>query len=182
MNNNFDDWDHFFMSLCYFVAGKSKDNRTQVGAVIVRPENDSYVTGYNGFPRGLKETKARMKRPQKYMYIEHSERNAIYNSARNGISTKGSRIYVPWVPCPECAKGIIQSGIVEVITHKPHPYNCKINIKNDGEARHDWARDHKEVLKMFAECGIKLREYDGPILREIGVLYDGEYLDPSKFS
>ena len=51
----------------------------------------------------------------KYIWSCHAEQNAIFNAARIGIALKGCAIYVPWFPCVECTKAIIQSGITEVI-------------------------------------------------------------------
>ena len=46
----------------------------------------------------------------------HAERNAIYSAAMQGTSTNGSAIFCYCgVPCHECAIGIIQSGIKDVI-------------------------------------------------------------------
>ena len=49
----------------------------------------------------------------------HAERNAIYNAAAAGISTKGATIFC-WcgVPCHECAIGLIQSKIAKVVVLK----------------------------------------------------------------
>lgn len=170
--NNFDNLDHFFISLCYFISSKSKDIRTQVGAAIVSPENDSYVTGYNGFPRGLEENTKRLKKPLKYVYTEHAERNAIYNCARKGIATKGSRIYITCLPCSDCARGIIQAGITEVVYHHNHPMNLE-------EGRQ---KVNEQLRSMFQECGIKLRGYSGKISPVIQVLYNGSLFDPNDFA
>ena len=44
----------------------------------------------------------------------HAERNAIYAAAREGIRLEGSTIFTPGLPCPDCARAIIQAGIVEI--------------------------------------------------------------------
>ena len=42
--------------------------------------------------------------------------NAIFNASWNGVSLKDATIYVYGLPvCHECAKGIIQTGITNVI-------------------------------------------------------------------
>jgi dCMP deaminase len=44
--------------------------------------------------------------------------NCIYNASFNGVSLKGSTIYVYGLPiCNECAKGIIQVGASRVVTN-----------------------------------------------------------------
>ena len=59
----------------------------------------------------------RWERPLKYDFVEHAERNAVYNAARVGIPTNGCTAYLNWepYPCKECAKAFAQAGIVEVI-------------------------------------------------------------------
>jgi len=56
-------------------------------------------------------------RPDKYQWVEHAERNAIYNAARHGIALRGARAYVNWspVPCADCARAFIQAGIAKII-------------------------------------------------------------------
>jgi dCMP deaminase len=108
-------WHEYFLNVCAVVAGKSKDESTKVGAVIVGPDHEIRSTGYNGFPRGVRELKDRQHRPLKYRYTEHAERNAIYQAARAGVCTNKCTLYVNSLPpCADCARAIIQAGIVEV--------------------------------------------------------------------
>lgn len=89
------DWDAYFMSLCYMVSIKSKDQSTKYGAVIVGPDHEIRSTGYNSFPRGVNDNLSeRQKRPEKYLWFEHAERNAIYNAARMGTPLNGTTLYV----------------------------------------------------------------------------------------
>ncbi|RLJ04713.1 MAG: CMP deaminase [Candidatus Aenigmatarchaeota archaeon] len=109
-------WDETFMELCHVIAKRSKDQSTQLGAVIVDEDNTILSMGYNCFPRGINDdVPERQERPIKYKYFEHAERNAIYNASRSGVSLLGSTIYVPMLPCSDCARGIIQSGIRYVV-------------------------------------------------------------------
>jgi dCMP deaminase len=92
-----------------------------MGAVIVGENNSIRSTGLNGFPRGIDDYNlARQERPEKYFWMEHAERNAIYNAAEAGISTRNTRIYVTCHPCAECMRAIIQSGIKKVIIAPKH--------------------------------------------------------------
>jgi len=46
----------------------------------------------------------------------HAEENAILNAARNGICTKGTKLYMDCqIPCKNCLIKIINSGIEEII-------------------------------------------------------------------
>lgn len=107
------------MELAAHLAGWSKDPSTKVGAVIVGPDNDVRAIGYNGLPRGIDALPDRFMRPQKYVWIEHAERNAIYTAARNGVPLNGCRLYLNWFPCADCARAILQAGIVEVVSVEP---------------------------------------------------------------
>jgi len=126
-------WHDRWVSMAELVASWSKDPSTKVGAVVVEPGSQVVKsTGWNGFPRGVAETEAALrgeeygdkliddrweKRPEKYEWVEHAERNAIYNAARHGISLNGCVMYLNWAPtpCADCARAIIQAGIVAVI-------------------------------------------------------------------
>ena len=114
-------WDNYFLEIADVVRRKSKDISTKCGAVIVGRDKQIVSTGFNGFPRGIDETDPkRWTRPLKYQFVEHAERNAIYNAARFGIALDGCTLYLfgmgpPTSPCIECAKAVIQSGIVRVV-------------------------------------------------------------------
>ena len=138
-------WDTYFMDVSLAVSMLSKDKSTQLGAVIVGPDKEIRATGYNSFPRGVNDNvPARQERPLKYQWFEHAERNAIYNAARCGTSLKGCVIYCAWPPCTDCARGIIQAGIVEVVVRS---LNCVSR----------WADDMRVALEMLEEAGVKIR-------------------------
>lgn len=106
-------WDAYFMDIAERAALLSKDESTKLGAVIVGPRRQIISTGFNSFPRGINDNvPARQERPLKYKFMEHAERNAIYNAGRG---LEGCTIYCAWPPCTDCARGIIQVGIVEVV-------------------------------------------------------------------
>jgi dCMP deaminase len=98
------------------VAARSKDPNTQIGCVIVGPAHEIRTTGYNSFPRGIRDDlPERLVRPTKYLWIEHAERNAICNAARCGTALEGCTIYVEIMPCMDCARAIVQAGICAVV-------------------------------------------------------------------
>ncbi len=109
------NWDEYFINMLPSVAAKSKDPDTKVGCIIVSDNNSILTTGYNDFPRKVNHHPERYKRPLKYDYVSHAEKNAIYNSARNGVSLDGATIYISFMPCNECVNAIIGSGISKVI-------------------------------------------------------------------
>lgn len=109
-------WDEYFMGIAMLSAMRSKDPNSQVGACIVR-DNKILSLGYNGMPIGCDDDIMPWGREgddldTKYMYVCHSELNAILNA---GKDLHGSTIYVTLFPCNECAKAIIQSGIKRIV-------------------------------------------------------------------
>jgi dCMP deaminase len=106
-------WTRRWIELAKHVAGWSKDPSTKVGAVIVGTRPGQIAVGYNGFPRGVADTEERLNdRSTKYKLIQHAERNALDNAT---FDLFGATLVVTKAPCSECAKSIIQKGIVRVV-------------------------------------------------------------------
>lgn len=143
-------WDDFYLGLANYVAVKSKDKHTQVGAAIVDKDNNLIAVGYNGLPRNVNDTiPERYKRPEKYFWMAHSEINCIFTAARLGTPLIGHKLYCSWTPCVDCAKAIIQVGISEVIV------DFDRNKKMERSPR--WKESLIRSKTMFKEAGIKLR-------------------------
>lgn len=111
------NWDTFFIGVAKLSAQRSKDPNTQVGACIVKDQKIIGV-GYNGFPIGCSDDKfpwvaSSDALESKYTYVCHAELNAIINSV-DRHSLRGSTLYVTLFPCNECAKLIIQAGIIHI--------------------------------------------------------------------
>ncbi|MDR0675249.1 MAG: dCMP deaminase family protein [Mycoplasmataceae bacterium] len=116
--NDYISWDEYFMGVAKLSALRSKDPGTQVGCCIATNDNRIASLGYNGLPQGCSDDEFPWNREgipleTKYLYVVHSELNAILNFAGNDLT--GCKIYVTLFPCNECAKAIIQSGIKEII-------------------------------------------------------------------
>lgn len=156
-------YDGFFMSLVYFIALKSKDNSSKIGAVIVGPDKEIVSVGWNGLPRKVNECiLERHERPLKYSFFAHAERNCIYNCVRIGVSAKGCSLFTNGTPCSDCGIACIQAGIKEVIVHKKWE-----DAKWGGDNKSKWLASADITKQMFLEAGVSLRQYDGPLLTEI---------------
>ena len=105
------------MQLAKQAAQWSKDPSSKIGAVAIGGKGQVLSTGYNGFPRGIQDYDDRWNnREEKYKYVVHAEMNCIYNANYHNQSLKGSTMYIVGLPvCHECAKGIIQAGVVRVV-------------------------------------------------------------------
>lgn len=116
---NYMSWDMYFMAIAILSSLRSKDPKTQNGACIASSDNRVIGIGYNGLPRGCDDDHCTFWSDEdgtlksKHNYVVHAEQNAIYNSMPNG--TSGSVIYTTQFPCTDCAQGIIQVGIKEVV-------------------------------------------------------------------
>ena len=94
-------------------AKNSYCKRRQVGALIVK-DRMIISDGYNGTPSSFEnicEDEQGLTKP----YVLHAEANAITKVAKSNNSSEGATLYITSSPCMECAKLIIQSGIVRVV-------------------------------------------------------------------
>tara|TARA_B110000908_G_scaffold68663_1_gene82946 strand:+ start:1769 stop:2239 length:471 start_codon:yes stop_codon:yes gene_type:complete len=119
------EWSDKYIKLAKHISTWSKDPSTKIGAIVVGEDGQILSQGFNGFPRGIKDSDERLNdRKRKYELIVHGEMNAIYNASLNGVSLKDATLYVYGLPtCNECAKGIIQVGIKKVVAMRPADYN-----------------------------------------------------------
>lgn len=148
-------WTEYFQELAHTIKKKSKDKNTQIGVVIVGKDNEIISTGYNSFPRGINDdVEERQERPEKYFWFEHAERNAIYNAARIGVSTKGSTMYLSCeVPCSDCARAIINAGIISIYVER-----------NSFTKGPQWVESQERSWIMFDEAGVEVCFYDNQTL------------------
>jgi dCMP deaminase len=157
---NSDRWDRHFIDMALLCAGKSKDPRTQVGAMIVGPDLEVRSTGFNGFPRGVADTFQRLHdKETKLRLIVHAEVNAILNAARVGIPLKGCKLYLACTddtgtvwggpPCTRCSLDVIQAGIKHVVSL---PFKAGPST---------WAEDVAKAGELLHEAGVHYREFAG---------------------
>lgn len=144
-------WDDAFMATARLFAMRSKDPNTQVGACIVDNHHRILSIGYNGTPNGMDDGKFPWGRDgdseldKKYLFVCHSELNAVLNFRGSTERMQGATLYVDLFPCNECAKVIAQSGIAEVVYLR------------------DLYPDSDSVIaskRIFDSCGISYRRYE----------------------
>jgi len=138
-------WSSKYLKLAKHVSTWSKDPSTKIGAVAVGDRGQILSTGYNGFPRNIKDSNDRLQnRESKYKYVVHGEMNCIYNATLNGVSLNEADLYVYGLPiCSECAKGVIQVGIKRAFMCYPETIRDK------------WKDSYKITSEMFDEVGIQ---------------------------
>lgn len=92
------------------LARHSEDPSRKNGALIVK-DGTIVSSGINRLPDGVVSSPARWVRPAKYHFVEHAERDALYDAARRGITLGGATMVCPWAACADCARAIIALGI-----------------------------------------------------------------------
>jgi dCMP deaminase len=142
------NWPGRYMQLAKDIGSWSKDPRQKVGAIVVGRHGQILSQGYNGFPRGIRDSEKRLNdREIKLKYVVHAEMNAIFNASLEGISLENATMYVHGLPiCHECAKGIIQVGIKKVVMNQLP------------EHRNHWEESCELAKKMLAEAEIEYEE------------------------
>ena len=143
-------WPTYFLEIAKQVSTRTTCLSPGKGAVIVINKR-IIATGYNGAPSNTKDCKYDTgmcyKRSLGFGSGEghdkckaiHAEINAILQAARQGISIEGAEMYCTHKPCSECAKLIVNSGIVKVTYLEDYP--------NDSE-------------ELFHEAQIKIKRWN----------------------
>lgn len=140
-------YDEKILKIAYRLAHQESTDPSTQNAAILMQAGIIIGKGVNRFSDGVQETEDRWERPKKYLFVEHAERNAIYDAARNGYKVEGSTLYCPWFACADCARAIIQTGVKEVVGH---------DLQLHKDAAH-WNESIQFAFQMFDEAGVKYR-------------------------
>jgi len=111
--NKQEQFDRRYLRMARIWAENSYCIRRKVGALIVN-ERMIISDGYNGTPTGF-ENFCEDEEGHTKAYVLHAEANAITKVAQSSNSSKGATLYTTASPCLECAKLIIQAGIIRVV-------------------------------------------------------------------
>jgi dCMP deaminase len=149
------NWDEYFVGIAEAVSKKSHCLSVKRGCILVN-NKQHLSSGYNGPPRGYRNCDAyydicprRIQGLKSGEGLEicpasHAETNAIVQAAMNGVKIDGAVLYCNFnqVPCRECAKLIVNSGITEIVFNDAYVTYPQPGLTGT------------EILK---ECGITLR-------------------------
>ena len=110
--------DEKWITLAEELSNNAIDPSIKVGCVLVK--NDELISeGWNRIADGVEEIEARCTNsPAKFFWVEHAERIAVFNAARNGVCTAGATAYVNVSPCSicsHCLRGLIEAGITRIV-------------------------------------------------------------------
>ena len=142
--------DEVYTQMMCAQARLSKDQNTQMGAVLVSADGRVISTGYNGAPAGFDDETVPYTREKqllaydlsnKYPFMVHAEINALHYA--RGKVPPGSKLYVIGFPCERCALDVSLSGVAEVFVTKDD-YDPKSTLNNSRDT----------AYYMFAQAGI----------------------------
>lgn len=105
-------WDEYFLKIAKDVSLRSHDAQTKHGCVIVNRKNRPLGFGYNGFPHAMDDTTLPNVRPAKYLWMIHSEVNAVTNCTKK---PKKATAYVTGEPCNNCLIHLWENGVQKVV-------------------------------------------------------------------
>lgn len=118
--------DERYLRMATIWAENSYCTRRQVGAIIVKDQM-IISDGYNGTPSGFPNC-CENESGETFSYVMHAEANAITKVAKSNNSSLGATIYTTDAPCIECAKLIIQAGIIRVVYNKKYKLDEGLNL------------------------------------------------------
>ena len=121
------DKDIIYLTIAKNISNFSKDPIRKVGAIIVNPQNKIIATGYNGFPRKVKESEQYWKKYIKDAYVIHAEVNAILNA---DSCLNNSTLYCTYKPCINCLLYLINTGIKNIVYSEIPKTESDIDIYN----------------------------------------------------
>src|SRR5574344_848428 len=123
-----EQFDKHYIEMSLIRAKNSYCKRRQVGALLVK-DRMIISDGFNGTPAGF-ENECEDENYTTKPYVLHAEANAITKIAKSGNNSNGATLYITDAPCIECAKLIIQAGIVRVVYLKEYRNTDGIELLN----------------------------------------------------
>lgn len=94
-----------------------------------QPQNKDNVEAYKVFLRAL--TDSLLFDITEYGRAVHAEMDAVLSCARTGAATRGARLYCTTFPCHNCAKHLVDAGIVEVQYVEAYPKSMASPLHSD---------------------------------------------------
>lgn len=146
MNVKSPKWTGRLLKMAKDVASWSKDESTKVGAVITTYTGKPVSWGFNGMPVGIDDNiPERYKRPYKYKWFCHAERNAMDLASKTDLSD--CVMFVTFSPCTNCAQSIIQRGIKTLVVDEDYTAD---------KMPERWKEDMIVAVEMLEEAGVQI--------------------------
>lgn len=108
--------DRMYLQDAFWFATHSDAERTQVGSLLVLPNNGPILSAWNCTPQLLLNRGFVPSSETKNHCMEHAERGVLYKALKNGLPTEGLWMYGTWAACSECSRALIEFGVSRVVT------------------------------------------------------------------
>jgi dCMP deaminase len=122
--------------------------RSAVG-VVIADQSGLLAASANVFPPALADALRLESRDlaeaERYYFIEHAERAAIYRALSSGKMIRGATIYGTRFPCADCARAIIWCGITRAV------------FSSGLAGEKQWLESQRAALQMMRLSGVKVR-------------------------
>lgn len=124
-----------------------------------QPEKVDDSSAYDTFLRALSESL--LFDITEYGRAVHAEMDAVLSCARTGASTRGARLFCTTFPCHNCAKHLVDAGIIEVQYVEAYPKSMAYPLHLDAIHWEDWEEEaehgstpgNKVVFKHYVGIG-----------------------------
>lgn len=163
-----EDRDGMYLCDVWNMASQhSQDPSTQVASAVVSWRAGVILAGWNEVPPQISSKGYPRCMETKNFCTEHAERRVLYKCVENRIPTQDMHLYATWAACAECARAIIQFGIVRVVTFRGL-------VQRTPSKWHDSIR---EGLTMMRDAGITVVGWSGELDTSRRLRFAGELLD-----
>lgn len=146
--------DRYFLTMALAERSASDDPKSRqviqsgVGAIIVR-KNEVVSRSANVLPPRLKEAhierRTDISEHERYHFIEHAERAAIFKALLANEKLEGATIYCSRFACSDCARAIVWSGISRAVFATGYA----------GEQR--WLTSQRAAMDILRLSGVTVR-------------------------
>lgn len=122
-------WHNYFMDTAETIASMTTCDRKKVGCVIVKDKR-ILATGFNGSISNAEhcDDVGHMIEDNHCVRTVHAEVNAIAQCAKYGINCNEASIYINTLPCWNCFKTLINSGIIAIYFRDEYDSYLKNNV------------------------------------------------------
>jgi dCMP deaminase len=101
------------------VAAHSPNRVRQVGCALITADGAQRIFACNTFPDGVRDIPERHEGDGRFIWMEHAERNALFEATKRGVATRGAAMATTLYPCIDCARAIVQCGVAQLIAPAP---------------------------------------------------------------
>lgn len=152
------DWDTYFLDIAYMASTRSQCSRRKVGAVLVKGKK-LLGSAYNGAPMGVPDCheagcmvveelemvksadgEERLVKKQRCVRTIHAEQNLLLFTDLH--DREDATVYVTDQPCWTCSNMLANSGVTEIVYHRPYP------------------KDSEKVEGLMKGLGIRFRQLE----------------------